>query len=405
MRLRAGTTTRFARSVQASSHSPSTILYSRFCFAHRRFTNKNLEFFRTTINQGKIVISMRVNNIKKSIKVIRIIIPAYIKSWFKPIPLWIHLYVTRKCNLNCKYCFVRDNTKEDLNEEQLKKIIDHLYYLGCRAISFFGGEPTIRKDFINIVKYTSQKGMITHMSTNGLLLTPEYIKKLGKAGIDIINLSIDSIFQLDGSKKDIIRNKKVINDLIEMRKEYGFEINVNMVLTNKNINSAIQIIELINKYKIAISIGYIITNTYNDLPQDESLFFKTEEEKRNLFIVLDKIKELRKKGYNIIDPIQYFDDIKKFIEGNLDWYCCAGKYYFSVDSDGKFQICAGLPPERLSIFDIDKDYYKKLTNIREKRLNKCKKICLSNCLYDTSYFIKNPLYFIKEIFKFRKNQS
>lgn len=327
-------------------------------------------------------------------------VPTYIKARFKPIPLWTHLVVTRKCNLNCEYCFARDPKKSDLNEEQLKRIIDHLYSLGCRFISFFGGEPTIKKFFINLVKYTNQKGIITHLSTNGILLTPIYIDELGKAGIDVINLSIDSLFEFDASKKDYIKSREVLNNLIDARKKYGFEIHVNFVLTNKNINSAIGMVKSINKFEIPISIGLIVANTYDNKLQDESLFFKTKEDKINLYNVLNEIKTLRKRRYNIIDPLQYFDDIKKFVDGTLhDWYCSAGEYYFSVDCNGKFQICAGLPEEEISIFDIDKDYYKKLANIRKKRLSQCKKICLSNCLYDTSYFIKHPLYFVKEIFQ------
>lgn len=342
---------------------------------------------------------MNIYNIKKSIKVCRAIVPAYIKSRFKPIPLWVHLYVTRKCNLNCKYCFVRDPQKSDLDEEQFKKVIDHLYYLGCRFVSFFGGEPTIKKFFVDLVNYANRKGIITHMSTNGILLTPSYIDELGKAGIDVINLSVDSVLEFDASKKDYIKNKEVLNNLIDARKKYGFEIDVNLVLTNRNINSVIETVKSIDKLKIPISIGLIVKNTYDNKPQDESLFFKTKEDKINLYNILGEIKTLRRRGYNIIEPLQYFDDIKKFVDGTLDdWYCCAGEYYFSVDSDGKFQICAGLPGEEISIFDVDKNYYKKLSGIRKKRLSRCKKICLSNCLYDTSYFIKNPLYFIKEIF-------
>ncbi len=326
-------------------------------------------------------------------------LPAYIKSKFRPIPLWTHLYVTRKCNLACKYCFVRDQKKPDLNEEQLKKIIDHLEYLGCRLISFFGGEPTVKSYFVNLVEYANKKGIMTHMSTNGVLLTKEYIEKLGNAGIDVINLSVDSVFEFDDSKKYYGRSKEVLNNLIGMRKKFGFEINVNMVLTNKNVDSAIETIKLIDTYKIPISVGYIIKNTYNDMEQDDSLFFRTDEEKKRLYAVIGKIKKMKKSGYNIIEPMQYFDDIKKFIKGNLNWYCCAGEYYFSVDSDGQFQICAGLPAEGLSIFDVDRDYYKKISSVRENKLSKCKKICLSNCLYDTSYFIKNPLYFLKELFR------
>ena len=74
---------------------------------------------------------------------------------------------------------------------------------------------------------------MTHLSTNGTLLTPKYIEKLGQKGIDIINLSVDSILEFDGSKKNYTKSKKVLQDLIKYRKKYGFEITTNLVITNK----------------------------------------------------------------------------------------------------------------------------------------------------------------------------
>lgn len=341
---------------------------------------------------------MQVYHLRQLFKFCRTLLPVYIKSKFKPTPIWMHLYITRKCNLNCKYCFARDPLKPDLDEEQLKKIIDQLYYLGCRFISFYGGEPTIKKFFIDIVKYANQKGMMTHMSTNGVLLKPDYINRLIDAGIDVINLSIDSVFEFNDSKKDYTKSKDVLNNLIEKRKKFPFEINVNLVITNKNINNVIPTIKLIHNFRIAISLGLIVKNTYNNLPQDKSLFFNSRKDKIKLYKVLNEIKKFKKSGYGIIEPLQYFDDIKKFVEGKLDWYCCSGKHSFSVDSDGKFQICVGLPAENISIFDVKRDYYKKFSDIREKRQSRCKKICLSNCSYHNSYFIKHPFSSLKEIF-------
>lgn len=341
---------------------------------------------------------MQLRDIKKSSKITRILLPAYIKSRFKPIPIWTHFYLTRKCNLQCKYCFVRDNTKKDMKKNEIFKVIDKLHSLGCKLVVFLGGEPTLRKDLIDIIKYAKNKNIITYLTTNGILLNSEYIDKLGKSGIDVINLSIDSVFDFDYSKKDYIRRKKVLINLIKARKKYGFEIIVNLVLTNKNISTITKTIKLIHNLKIPISVGFIVGNTYSNVPQDKELFFITDKEKDELYKTLDEIKRLKKQKYNIIEPMRYFKDIKKFINHKLNWYCTAGEYYFSVDSDGKFQICAGLPAENRSIFEIDKNYFKKFKDIREKRLNKCKKICLSSCLYVTSYYIKHPSYFIKELF-------
>jgi MoaA/NifB/PqqE/SkfB family radical SAM enzyme len=289
-------------------------------------------------------------------------------------------------------------TKDDLSFEDVKKVIDKLYSLGCRVISFFGGEPTLRKDFPQIVRYTGGKGMITHVSTNGTLLTPEYIAELGKSGIDVINLALDSVDDFQESHKDLSGNRPVLRNLLEAREKFGFEITVNFALTNKNYDRAVDTITLMNTLHIPVSISLIVRNTYSEQVLEKGLYFTTEEEKNRLCRVADEIVALKRKGYNIIDPVQYFEGIKKYIHQGLDWYCSAGEYYFSVDSDGRFQICSALPAESMSIFEIDSGYGKKIRELREKRLKSCKEICFSNCMYTTSYFVKNPFqFFVKEL--------
>ncbi len=343
---------------------------------------------------------MRLYSRKKGTKFLRILLPAYIKAMFRPAPVWVHLYVTRKCNLKCSYCFVVEPGRKELNTEDMKKVIDHLHYLGTRCISFFGGEPTIRRDLLELIEYANKKRILTHITTNGSFLTQDYIDKLGKADLDVINLSVDSVFEFNESKKDYTRCREVLSHLLEARKKYGFEINVNLVLTAKNVDITIQTLRLINSFNVPMSIGLIAGNTYNNLPVDGSLYFFKKDDKEKLLKVCDEIKQLKKQGFNIIEPEQYFEDIKKFVNHELkDWYCSAGEYYFSIDCDGKFQLCAGSKTQDISIFDVDRDYYKKFKELRETSFKSCKKICLANCLYDTSFFIKRPAYFFKEILR------
>jgi MoaA/NifB/PqqE/SkfB family radical SAM enzyme len=288
--------------------------------------------------------------------------------------------------------------RKDLSKKELEKIIDKLYSLGNRCISFFGGEPTIRKDFVSLVRYARKKGFITHLSTNGTLLTPRYIRSLAQGGIDVINLSVDSVLETDGSKKNYVRSKKVLKDLLAARKKYGFVINVNLVLTSQNIESVIETIKLISGFGIPISSGLINEDPAGKMRSPKSLFFRTKSQKEKLFRVIDEILALKKNGANIIEPREYFEGIKKFVKGESDWYCAAGEYHFTVDCDGKFQFCAALPDEDFTIFDIDKDYFSKLAGLRKKRLAKCKPRCFANCHFAASYFIKHPFYFLRELF-------
>ena len=99
---------------------------------------------------------MNISN-KKKLKFFKVLFPAYIRILRRPTPTWVHLFITRKCNLDCDYCFQKDNTKSDLSNMEIKRIIDKLYSHGTRILSFLGGEPTIRKDFVDLVKYANKK--------------------------------------------------------------------------------------------------------------------------------------------------------------------------------------------------------------------------------------------------------
>ena len=49
---------------------------------------------------------------------------------------------------------------------------------------------------------------------------------------------------------------------------------------------------------------------------------------------------LKRKGYNIVDPVQYFEGIKKYIHQGLDWYCSAWEY-ISLDQSRFLETISG----------------------------------------------------------------
>jgi len=329
----------------------------------------------------------------KLLKACRILIPAYLKARIRARPIWAHFYVTRRCNLKCSYCFVREEHKPDSETDKAVNVIDKLHSLGCRLVAFLGGEPTMRSDLSLLIAHASKHKMITHVSTNGTLLTRSYLSVLCDSGLDVLNLSVDSISATLHSRKDLEQNMTIFDNILLARQERGLDVNVNCVLTRRNADKVVAIVDRMTDLKIPISIGYIIKNTYSDKLQDPALFFTTEEERNLLFSTLATLKRMKKEGYSIIEPARYFDDVEKFARGNSSWYCAAGLYYLSVDCDGRLMMCGSLPAEEQSIMDIDRNYFKTFRNRWQAHLQRCKPRCISNCVYDTSFFIQHPLKF------------
>ena len=111
---------------------------------------------------------------------------------------YMRVSVTDRCNLRCCYCMPKDiellPMEEILSFEEILEIIHQAASLGIRKIKITGGEPLVRKNCTGLIaKIRETEGIekVT-LTTNGILL-PEYIEDLKAAGIDGINISLDTL--------------------------------------------------------------------------------------------------------------------------------------------------------------------------------------------------------------------
>lgn len=101
------------------------------------------------------------------------------KAVAERIPIDGTIETSYRCNLNCVHCYcnlpTRDKTasQQELSFTEICDIINQIVEEGCLWLSFTGGEPLIRKDFIDIYSYAKKKGLIITLLTNGTLITPK----------------------------------------------------------------------------------------------------------------------------------------------------------------------------------------------------------------------------------------
>lgn len=107
------------------------------------------------------------------------------------IPVKAQFEITEKCNFNCYYCYAKNLRKEDnLITEQVKKVIDKLYEMGVVIIELTGGEPLVREDFIEIIRYINEKEFIISMITNSSNFNEDIIGELEKCRVSSIRVSL-----------------------------------------------------------------------------------------------------------------------------------------------------------------------------------------------------------------------
>ena len=93
------------------------------------------------------------------------------------LPLFINWVVTHKCNLRCDHFWsrcVREGQTfaevRELDTTEAKQMVDYLYEIGVRVIQITGGEPFMRPDMVEIIRYMHIKGMKVELVTNTTLL-------------------------------------------------------------------------------------------------------------------------------------------------------------------------------------------------------------------------------------------
>lgn len=104
----------------------------------------------------------------------------------------LYIYLTNKCNLYCKHCYMSAGEKlqNELTTNEVFSILDSFAKSGGKVVTFTGGEPLLRSDFLQIVQRAKENCLTTCVLSNGTLWTSELIDGC-KAVLDETQISID----------------------------------------------------------------------------------------------------------------------------------------------------------------------------------------------------------------------
>lgn len=135
--------------------------------------------------------------------------PATIRDGFgRPIN-YLRVSLTDRCNLRCRYCMPThgltfDDDEALLTAGEIETVVRAAAGLGFHKVRLTGGEPTLRRDVIDIVRRIAAVPGITDvsMTTNGVRL-PELAAPLKAAGLHRVNIHVDSLNR--GNVEDLMR--------------------------------------------------------------------------------------------------------------------------------------------------------------------------------------------------------
>ncbi|MEW6749025.1 MAG: radical SAM protein [Candidatus Micrarchaeota archaeon] len=173
-------------------------------------------------------------------------------------PVRAYFEITQRCNLRCRHCYVGStkSSYDGMETSRVLRVLDELHDCGVIDVRFTGGEPTMRKDWIEILKYARRLGFAISFNTNGMYRHPGMIaKELAKISPEQVTLSLDGL----EANHDFIRGRGAFRRLMisaRILSDAGIRLRFNTILNKKNVREVPQIIELASGLVTEINFFY-----------------------------------------------------------------------------------------------------------------------------------------------------
>jgi MoaA/NifB/PqqE/SkfB family radical SAM enzyme len=282
-------------------------------------------------------------------------------------PIMAHIIPIRRCNLSCTYCNEYDDFSKPVATDVMIGRVNRLADLGTSILTLSGGEPLLHPDLDVIIAGMRSRGVLAGMITNGYLLTPDRVRRLNRAGLDHMQISIDNVMPDDVSKKSL----KVLDKKLQVLAEHAeFHVNINSVVGGgiHNPDDALVV------GRRALELGF--SATVGIIHDGDGQLRPLGDRERAVY---HEMKAMENRHFA---RLNFFQDAIALGKPN-DWRCRAGARYMYICEDGLVHYCSqqrGYPAKPLDQYtreDIRREY------LTEKP---CAPYCTVSCVHYVSYF-------------------
>jgi MoaA/NifB/PqqE/SkfB family radical SAM enzyme len=306
-------------------------------------------------------------------------------------PILAQIVPIRRCNLACTYCNEFDAISAPVPLPEMLRRIDRLADLGTTIITISGGEPLLHPGLDEIIQRIRRRGAIATLITNGYLLTVERIRRLNRAGLDYLQISIDNVIPDETSKKSL----KVLDRKLEwLSANAEFAVTVNSVLGSpvRNPQDARTIALRARELGLGSTVGILHDGDgqLRPLAPDHLAIYR----------------DLLQPDQKMFSFAQYDRFQRNISEGRPNqWHCRAGGRFLYICEDGLVHYCSqqrghpAIPLERYGLEDLQREA------AREKA---CAPYCTVSCVHQTAMldaFRDSPKQVLSEMVAARKERN
>jgi MoaA/NifB/PqqE/SkfB family radical SAM enzyme len=268
---------------------------------------------------------------------------------------------------------------------------------GPRELVFSGGEPLLREDILELIKFGTQKGFKTLMPSNGYLIDEGMAKRIAESGLKEIFISLDSVNYkthdfLRGIEGSYDRVMRALDSLHRHCPEV--RVGIIAVISGANYKEIADLVQWVKKtqfisgvYFQAIAKPFFVPigdNWYKDSPYE----FLWPKDTLDLHSALDNLIKLKGEGYPIHNfPLQ-LEIFKTYFKNPTQRArkatCYLGDYVININPSGDISLCCFMEPiGNIKKDDIHRLWYSELTSRVRTKMHNCDLNCnnMVNCFF------------------------
>ena len=297
-----------------------------------------------------------------------------IKRVFDSQAVYAQVVVTDDCNLSCGYCNEYLPGAPPVPLITLQQRIDKLDTLGVMVYDLLGGEPLLHPELTTLIRYIKAKrrnGNMVILITNGFLLSPSKVAALNEAGLDLMQISVDSIVPTALSQKAL---KTVLPKLHMLAREARFPVKVQSVLTPQTAEQYDTFRQLLVDLPFDFSFSLLHAPGGHVAIQGEEYVRLLAE--HDLFAGMQFYR-------------QHAEDML-LGDDSRPWKCLGGSKFLYVNAAGEVQFCSQTREFHKPLLDMTLD------DLRANHRHKvCEPGCALGCARLVSHALGEPLKTLK----------
>jgi MoaA/NifB/PqqE/SkfB family radical SAM enzyme len=263
-------------------------------------------------------------------------------------PPTLTINVTTRCGAACVYCHWWKARNPDPPISDLLDRLGQAIGIGVRSVRISGGEPLLRNDLVEVIRFCADRGVASMVCTAGR--TAASLERLIDEGLKVVSISLDTVdpnlfFRLRGySVEPVLEN---LRRLATLRGDGRFEVVLSVVLTRWNMNEIGPLLSFAERHDLVVNVTPVVGDDPRRSADLGPALTLGREDAAGVSEFVHQVQRSAQSGLRVLNHDSFLDGIPEFLSrGGLPpgYRCQAYRNGAIVLHNGCLKLCHSLQP-------------------------------------------------------------